>query len=83
MAFSRCPECGKDLGGIFDSCEKDVNEFVKKETSKKGDIDPSKYELIPDIIPPLKSIFDEYDVVKPCCVSHMIGYLHMKKRPQK
>lgn len=75
--FILCPDCGENLGEIYDFIDIARQGYIKKviSTSKEyKNFSPDKMALNSNVIPPIGEIMDAVELSNTCCRVHILGY---------
>jgi DNA-directed RNA polymerase subunit N (RpoN/RPB10) len=75
--FILCPDCGENLGEIYDFIDLARQGYIKKvvfQSEKYKEFSPDKMVLNPNVIPPIGAILDAAELNNVCCRIHILGY---------
>lgn len=75
--FILCPDCGENLGEVYDFIDLARQGFIKKiifESKDFKEFSPDKMILNPDVVPPIKEILDAAELTNDCCRIHILGH---------
>lgn len=75
--FILCPDCGENLGEVYDFIDLARQGYIKKiisESKEFKDFSPDKMVLNPNIIPPIGEILDAAELTNDCCRVHILGH---------
>lgn len=74
--FTLCPDCGENIGAVYDFIDLARQGFIKKvvsESKEYKEFSPDKMVLNPNIIPPIGDILDAADLKNDCCRVHILA----------
>jgi DNA-directed RNA polymerase subunit N (RpoN/RPB10) len=75
--FTLCPDCGENIGEVYEFIDTARRGFIKMVISQSKDFkefSPNKMALNPNVIPPIGEILDAAELPNVCCRMHILGY---------